>query len=154
MTGNPWRAERTNYYGGHGDRDTSWGTIMGTGYNRNVSSSGPKADILPRPTSRLVETLAVNFREITISARLTMEYNHCLCHSLGHPLRPRTYRATPLLKRTWHKPTNHANKGAVLERNNGRGRPSSFVTGTGPSQSYGHPVGKKINDLVDDCVAW
>ena len=27
----------SEYYGGHGTRDTSWGTIMGTGYNRNVS---------------------------------------------------------------------------------------------------------------------
>ncbi|MCH7224807.1 zinc-dependent metalloprotease family protein [Haloferula sp. A504] len=25
------------YYGGHGSGETSWGTIMGTGYNRNVS---------------------------------------------------------------------------------------------------------------------
>ena len=27
----------TSYYGGHGSGDTSWGPIMGTGYNRNVS---------------------------------------------------------------------------------------------------------------------
>src|SRR5204863_7524585 len=27
----------TEYYGGHGSGDTSWGPVMGTGYNRNVS---------------------------------------------------------------------------------------------------------------------
>ncbi|HEX5221235.1 MAG TPA: M12 family metallo-peptidase [Verrucomicrobiae bacterium] len=27
----------TSYYGGHGSGDTSWGPLMGTGYNRNVS---------------------------------------------------------------------------------------------------------------------
>jgi hypothetical protein len=30
-------SDGTEYYGGHGTGDTSWGTIMGTGYNRNVS---------------------------------------------------------------------------------------------------------------------
>ena len=25
------------YYGGHGSEETSWGPLMGTGYNRNVS---------------------------------------------------------------------------------------------------------------------
>ena len=32
QTGDP-----SGYYGGHGTGDTSWGPIMGTGYNRNVS---------------------------------------------------------------------------------------------------------------------
>src|SRR5690606_27237642 len=27
----------SDYYGGHGSGDTSWGPLMGTGYNRNVS---------------------------------------------------------------------------------------------------------------------
>jgi List-Bact-rpt repeat protein/metallopeptidase family M12-like protein len=29
--------DSASYYGGHGSGDTSWGPIMGTGYNRNVS---------------------------------------------------------------------------------------------------------------------
>ncbi|HKS38448.1 MAG TPA: M12 family metallo-peptidase, partial [Verrucomicrobiae bacterium] len=29
--------DSSGYYGGHGSGDTSWGPIMGTGYNRNVS---------------------------------------------------------------------------------------------------------------------
>jgi hypothetical protein len=29
--------EGSDYYGGHGTGDTSWGPVMGTGYNRNVS---------------------------------------------------------------------------------------------------------------------
>ncbi|HMP72156.1 MAG TPA: hypothetical protein PKE55_02730 [Kiritimatiellia bacterium] len=31
------RTDGQEYYGGHGTGDTSWGPIMGTGYNRNVS---------------------------------------------------------------------------------------------------------------------
>lgn len=31
------QTDDTTYYGGHGSGDTSWGPIMGTGYNRNVS---------------------------------------------------------------------------------------------------------------------
>jgi hypothetical protein len=31
------KTDGSNYYGGHGSGDTSWGPIMGTGYNRNVS---------------------------------------------------------------------------------------------------------------------
>src|SRR4029077_7898024 len=31
------KTDGTEYYGGHGTGDTSWGPIMGTGYNRNVS---------------------------------------------------------------------------------------------------------------------
>lgn len=31
------KTDGTVYYGGHGSGDTSWGPIMGTGYNRNVS---------------------------------------------------------------------------------------------------------------------
>jgi hypothetical protein len=31
------KTDGTDYYSGHGNGDTSWGSIMGTGYNRNVS---------------------------------------------------------------------------------------------------------------------
>jgi hypothetical protein len=31
------KTDGTSYYSGHGSGDTSWGPIMGTGYNRNVS---------------------------------------------------------------------------------------------------------------------
>ncbi len=31
------KTDGTEYYGGHGTGDTSWGPLMGTGYNRNVS---------------------------------------------------------------------------------------------------------------------
>ena len=31
------RTDGLEYYGGHGSGDTSWGPLMGTGYNRNVS---------------------------------------------------------------------------------------------------------------------
>src|SRR6185295_11944565 len=31
------RTDGAQYYGGHGSGETSWGPIMGTGYNRNVS---------------------------------------------------------------------------------------------------------------------
>lgn len=31
------KTDGTSYYGGHGSGDISWGPIMGTGYNRNVS---------------------------------------------------------------------------------------------------------------------
>jgi hypothetical protein len=31
------KTDGTEYYGGHGSGDTSWGPLMGTGYNRNVS---------------------------------------------------------------------------------------------------------------------
>jgi hypothetical protein len=31
------KTDGTEYYGGHGSGDTSWGPIMGTGYSRNVS---------------------------------------------------------------------------------------------------------------------
>ena len=31
------KTDGTDYYGGHGSGDTSWGPIMGTGYDRNVS---------------------------------------------------------------------------------------------------------------------
>ncbi len=31
------RTDGTEYYGGHGSGDTSWGPLMGNGYNRNVS---------------------------------------------------------------------------------------------------------------------
>ena len=31
------RTDGTEYYSGHGSGDTSWGPLMGTGYNRNVS---------------------------------------------------------------------------------------------------------------------
>lgn len=31
------KTDGTAYYGGHGTGDISWGTLMGTGYNRNVS---------------------------------------------------------------------------------------------------------------------
>lgn len=31
------KTDGSDYYGGHGSGDTSWGPLMGTGYNRNVS---------------------------------------------------------------------------------------------------------------------
>lgn len=113
----------TEYYGGHGSGDTSWGTIMGTGYNRNVSqwSKGDYYQANNTQDDFAVISGKMAYRPddhgnaIASATPLTLQYGTNISSTT-----PDTDPAN----------TNRANKG-VLERNTDMDV-FSFVTGTGP----------------------
>jgi hypothetical protein len=117
------KTDGTEYYGGHGTGDTSWGPIMGTGYNRNVSQWS-KGDYYL--ANNLEDDLAI------ISA-------HTAYRQDDHGDTPAT--ATPLFisgstnvvsttPETDPANSNPSNKG-ILERNSDVDV-FSFTSGTGP----------------------
>lgn len=52
------KTDGTAYYGGHGNGDTSWGPIMGTGYGRNVSQWSKGEYYLANNTQDDLNTIA------------------------------------------------------------------------------------------------
>lgn len=111
------------YYGGHGSGDTSWGPLMGTGYNRNVSqwckgeyfgSNNTQDDLAIISGKAAYRTDDVGGTAATASA---------LVMSNG----TNVFATTP---ETDPANTNTANKG-VLERNTDVDV-FSFITGSGP----------------------
>jgi hypothetical protein len=117
------KTDGTEYYGGHGAGDLSWGPLMGTGYNRNVSHWSKGEYYLANNTQ---DDLA------TIAAKLTYRTD-------DHGSTPATATALVVTGQTNIVATtpeddpanlNPANKG-VLERNTDTDV-FSFVTGSGP----------------------
>ena len=136
------KTDGTEYYSGHGTGDTSWGPIMGTGYNRNVSQWCKGDYYLANNTQ---DDLAI------ISAKLTYRTDDHGDTSLA---------ATPLVitgstnvvsttPETDVANTNTANKG-ILERNTDVDV-FSFVTGNGPIKLTVNPwivpLGTRGGDL-------
>lgn len=117
---------RTNgeeYYGGHGSGDISWGPIMGTGYNRNVSQWSKGEYYLANNTQDDIATIA---GKITYRGD---DFGNTLVSATALVLTGNTnlVSTTPENDPT---NTNTANKG-VIERNMDVDV-FSFVTGNGP----------------------
>jgi len=110
------------YYGGHGSGDTSWGPIMGTGYDRNVSQWSKGEYYLADNTQDDLATLAgkIAYRADTVGS--TAATAAALVMSNGTNVVSTTPENDPAN-------TNSANKG-VLERNTDVDV-FSFVTGSG-----------------------
>lgn len=117
------RTDGIEYYGGHGTGDTSWGPIMGTGYNRNVSQWSKGEYYLANNTQ---DDLAI------VASKLSYRAD-------DHGSSPGT--ATPLVltggtnvvsttPETDPANTNQVNKG-IMEKTDDADW-FSFVTGTGP----------------------
>lgn len=113
----------TEYYGGHGTGDNSWGPIMGTGYNRNVSQWS-KGDYYHANNTQ--DDFAV------ISGKMAYrpdDHGNVIASATPLFIRSGT-NISSTTPETDPANTNRANKG-VLERNTDVDV-FSFVTGTGP----------------------
>lgn len=117
------KTDGTEYYGGHGSGDTSWGPIMGTGYNRNVSQWSKGEYYLANNTQDDLATIAGK-----ISYRAD-DHGNTLATATALVLTDTTnvVSTTPETDLTNQHP---ANKG-VLERTTDVDV-FSFVTGAGP----------------------
>ncbi len=117
------RTDGLEYYGGHGSGDTSWGPIMGTGYDRNVSQWS-KGEYYR--ASNLEDDLAI------IAAKISYRSDdRGNTSAAATPLTisggTNVFATTPENDPT---NTNSANKG-IIERNTDVDV-FSFATGTGP----------------------
>jgi hypothetical protein len=113
----------SGYYGGHGSGDTSWGPIMGTGYNRNVSQ-WCKGEYLGANNTE--DDLSIIAGKLTYRPDLVGS-NAAAATALILSNGTNIVSTTPETDPT---NTNTANKG-VLERNTDVDV-FSFVTGSGP----------------------
>lgn len=116
------RSDGADYYGGHGSGDTSWGPLMGTGYNRNVSQWS-KGDYY----------LASNTQDdlTTVAGKLTYRSDdHGNTPGAATALSTRGTNIVATTPENDPRNTNTLNKG-VIERTADIDV-FSFVTGTGP----------------------
>lgn len=120
----------TSYYGGHGSGDISWGPIMGTGYNRNVSqwSKGEYYDANQLQDDLSIISGRVPYRSDDHGA--TAGTATALTVTGGTTISSTTPEADPAN-------TNTANKG-VIERNTDVDV-FSFFTGPGTVQLNANP---------------
>ena len=110
------------YYGGHGSGDVSWGPLMGTGYNRNVSQWSKGEYYRANNTQDDLATLAGKISYRTDDHGSTAGTATALLLTGGTNIVSTTPENDPAL-------TNTANKG-VFERNTDLDV-FSFVTGSG-----------------------
>jgi len=113
----------SDYYGGHGSGDTSWGPIMGTGYNRNVSQWSKGEYYQANNTQDDLATIAGKLSYRTDDHGGTPGTATALVITGGTNIVATTPGNDPTN-------TNPANKG-VLDRNTDVDV-FSFVTGSGP----------------------
>jgi hypothetical protein len=113
----------SDYYGGHGSGDISWGPIMGTGYNRNVSQWSKGEYYQANNTQDDLATIAGKISYRTDDHGGTPGSATSLVLSGGTNIVSTTPETDPTN-------ANPANKG-VLDRNNDVDV-FSFVTGNGP----------------------
>ena len=113
----------SNYYGGHGSGETSWGPIMGTGYNRNVSQWSKGEYYLSNNTQDDLATIAAKISYRTDDNGNTASSATALTITSGTQILATTPENDPTQ-------TNSSNKG-VLERS-ADADVFSFATGTGP----------------------
>ncbi|MEY4387450.1 MAG: hypothetical protein RLY20_2733, partial [Verrucomicrobiota bacterium] len=113
----------SGYYGGHGSGDTSWGPLMGTGYNRNVSQ-WCKGEYFGANNTE--DDLSIIAGKLTYRPDLVGS-NSATATALVMTGGTNVFSTTP---ETDPANTNTANKG-VLERNTDVDV-FSFVTGNGP----------------------
>jgi hypothetical protein len=116
------KTDGSEYYGGHGSGDISWGPFMGTGYNRNVSHWCKGEYYLANNTQDDLATIAGK-----ISYR-SDDHGNTAGTATALVLRRHQYRLHHPRKRSHQRQP--ANKG-VLERNTDLDV-FSFVTGNGP----------------------
>ncbi len=117
------KTDGTEYYGGHGSGDVSWGPIMGTGYNRNVSQWCKGEYYLANNTQDDLATLAGKVSYRTDDHGNTAGTATPLTITGGTNIVSTTPETDP-------DNTQTDNKG-VLERNTDLDV-FSFVTGSGP----------------------
>ncbi len=122
----------SEYYGGHGSNDISWGPIMGTGYNRNVSQWS-KGEYFNYNTANTQDDLA------TIAAKISYRTD-------DHGNTPGTATSltvtggTSIVSTTLENDPGNAtpvNKGVIAS--NTDVDVFSFVTGSGPVQLNANP---------------
>lgn len=113
----------SEYYGGHGSGDVSWGPLMGTGYNRNVSQWSKGEYYLATNTQDDLATIAGKISYRTDDHGNTPASATALTISGGTNIVSTTIENDPAN-------ANPANKG-VLDRNTDVDI-FSFVTGSGP----------------------
>jgi hypothetical protein len=113
----------SDYYGGHGSGDTSWGPLMGTGYNRNVSQWSKGEYYQANNTQDDLATIAGKISYRTDEHGNTAGTATALVLTGGTNIVSTTPENDPAN-------SNPANKG-VLDRNTDLDV-FSFVTGTGP----------------------
>jgi len=117
------KTDGTEYYGGHGSGDISWGPVMGTGYNRNVSQWSKGEYYLANNTQDDLATIAGKLTYRTDDHGATAGTATALAVTGSTNIVSTTPENDP-------GNTNTVNKG-VLERNTDIDV-FSFVTGTGP----------------------
>jgi Divergent InlB B-repeat domain/Metallo-peptidase family M12B Reprolysin-like/Viral BACON domain len=117
------KTDGTEYYGGHGSGDISWGPVMGTGYNRNVSQWCKGEYYLANNTQDDLATMAGKISYRPDDHGNTAGTATALVLTGGTNIVSTTPENDPAN-------TNTANKG-VLERNTDVDV-FSFVTGSGP----------------------
>lgn len=116
------KTDSTEYYGGHGSGETSWGPIMGTGYNRNVSQWSKGEYYLANNTQDDLATIAGKLSYRTDDHGNTSGTATALGISSGGNIISTTPETDP-------RNTNSVNKG-ILERNTDTDF-FSFATGPG-----------------------
>jgi hypothetical protein len=117
------KTDGADYYGGHGSGDTSWGPLMGTGYNRNVSQWCKGDYYLANNTQDDLATIAGKITYRTDDHGNTIGAATALIITGGTNVSSTTLENDPAN-------ANPANKG-VIERNTDLDV-FSFVTGSGP----------------------
>ncbi len=117
------KTDGTEYYGGHGADDVSWGPLMGTGYNRNVSQWSKGEYYLANNAQDDLATIAGKLTYRTDDHGGTPGTATGLVVTGGTNIVATTPESDPAN-------TNPANKG-VIERNTDLDV-FSFVAGTGP----------------------
>jgi len=117
------RSDGSEYYGGHGSGDTSWGPLMGTGYNRNVTQWSKGDYYLANNTEDDLEIISAKVPYRTDDHGDTLATATALVVTGGTNIAATTIETDPAN-------TNAANKG-VLERNTDADA-FAFVTGSGP----------------------
>ncbi|MCL4176706.1 MAG: hypothetical protein KJ072_03030 [Verrucomicrobia bacterium] len=124
------KTDGSEYYGGHGSGDISWGPLMGTGYNRNVSQWCKGEYYLANNTQDDLATIAGKLSYRADDHGNTAGTATALVISGGTNIVATTPENDPTN-------THAANKG-VLERNTDLDV-FSFITGSGPVQLSVNP---------------
>jgi hypothetical protein len=105
------KTDGTEYYGGHGIGDISWGPLMGTGYGRNVSQWSKGEYYLANNTQDDLATIAgkISYRsdDHANSAGRPPRWSSAAAPTLSRP-RPKTTPPTPI------PPTRACSSGAPI----------------------------------------
>jgi hypothetical protein len=117
------KTDGSDYYGGHGSGDVSWGPLMGTGYNRNVSHWCKGEYYLANNTQDDLATIAGKLSYRTADHGNTAGTATALTLTGGTNIVSTTPESDPANVNTFNK--------GVLERNTDVDV-FSFVTGNGP----------------------